>query len=98
MEGARVVECGFTFKLLNAKLFKDNPKAFEYHKVGAWLKLIQHECVYPYKWNKPTSKGLVAKCKPIQNEEEFKLRLDELEEHINQINHEYDMDIKLNRG
>ncbi|WP_336822969.1 hypothetical protein [Sporosarcina sp. USHLN248] len=70
---------------------------FEAAKASVWLHMV-NDMMRPVKWLKTTAKGTKVNWIPITSEKEYETAIDELEDHINQVNRDFGTEFKLNRS
>ncbi|AKS37398.1 hypothetical protein NP92_02755 [Anoxybacillus gonensis] len=82
-----------SYELLNNKL-----PAMEYEiaKIHIWLSML-NKGQKPKRWNKPNKNGTKVTFEVIQSQADYNKGLTELEDYIDQVNQQFELDLKLNR-
>lgn len=89
---------------LTLKLKQMLPKEFEYIKIKFWINILNNENAYVESWNNPNTKGLRAKCKPLENKEQYKEQIKIIRKYTEEVNERlgtkyaisYELEVKSN--
>ncbi|MGN7311502.1 hypothetical protein ACTHQ4_10390 [Alkalicoccobacillus gibsonii] len=79
---------------LTLNLFKSDEAEYETGRAVVWMEMLNNG-QKPKRWNKPTKKGTGVTFTALKDHKEYEVAIGELQGHINVINKEYDLNIKL---
>lgn len=82
------------YSKLNLDLVKKDQAEYETGKIIVWINML-NEGKKPKRWNKPTKKGTGVHFTMLADQNEYEVAIDELQGHINVINDDHGLEIKL---